>query len=314
MANTKISQLPSWTGTVADQRWFVMNNNSETETFKYQGYVTPLKNVYSQYSFQNAWDSTDRVASDYQVVIGGGNGSDIDATSSPFCSIFGSTNCQITTKHNGKGYGTIIAGSTGCQVGGASDSIANYGPGIYSSVSSENNSYFGAMVAAGNSYMRYGADNNNGIQFSHMGGGNGNTIGGLAMESGMLGGKTNTLQQLRSAIIAGENNQILDSGSSVVTTPYRYSTIHGGNGNTMTQSANASIIGGSGNTMTTKDNAVMLGCKSRTASIADATFVENLVLFNYSNLNFVDDTAAAAGGVVLGQVYHNAGALRVRIV
>jgi hypothetical protein len=39
-----------------------------------------------------------------------------------------------------------------------------------------------------------------------------------------------------------------------------------------------------------------------------------LVVFNYSNLNYADDTAAAAGGVVLGQVYHNAGALRIRIV
>jgi len=43
MANTKISQLPSWTGTAADLRWFVMNNSGETETFKYSGYTSPFK-------------------------------------------------------------------------------------------------------------------------------------------------------------------------------------------------------------------------------------------------------------------------------
>ena len=31
-------------------------------------------------------------------------------------------------------------------------------------------------------------------------------------------------------------------------------------------------------------------------------------------LNFVDDTAAAAGGVPVGGMYHNAGAIRIRIV
>jgi hypothetical protein len=30
-------------------------------------------------------------------------------------------------------------------------------------------------------------------------------------------------------------------------------------------------------------------------------------------LNFVDDTAAAAGGVPVGGMYHNAGAIRIRL-
>jgi hypothetical protein len=42
--------------------------------------------------------------------------------------------------------------------------------------------------------------------------------------------------------------------------------------------------------------------------------VENLVVFNYAALDFANDTAAAAGGVVLGQVYHHNGDLRIRIV
>jgi hypothetical protein len=37
-----ISNLPSYTGSAADLRWFVMNNSGETETFKYSGYNTSI--------------------------------------------------------------------------------------------------------------------------------------------------------------------------------------------------------------------------------------------------------------------------------
>jgi hypothetical protein len=42
MANVKISALPSYTGSAADLRWFVMNNSGETETYKYSGYSSQL--------------------------------------------------------------------------------------------------------------------------------------------------------------------------------------------------------------------------------------------------------------------------------
>lgn len=58
--------------------------------------------------------------------------------------------------------------------------------------------------------------------------------------------------------------------------------------------------------------AVALG-RNITASVADCTTVNMLQIANYANLNFADDTAAAAGGVALGQVYHTSGALKVRI-
>ena len=62
------------------------------------------------------------------------------------------------------------------------------------------------------------------------------------------------------------------------------------------------------------DRIVMLGTSGRTATTDTATFVENLVIFNYANLDYANDGAAAAGGVVLGQVYHHNGALKIRIV
>lgn len=52
-------------------------------------------------------------------------------------------------------------------------------------------------------------------------------------------------------------------------------------------------------------------------SLADSfEFKENgiAVLSKYATLNYANDGAAATGGVPLGGIYHNAGALRVRIV
>ena len=50
-----------------------------------------------------------------------------------------------------------------------------------------------------------------------------------------------------------------------------------------------------------------------TALWAAGTTVNQLAMVNYASINYADDTAAAAGGVPLGGVYHNAGALRIRI-
>ena len=105
----------------------------------------------------------------------------------------------------------------------------------------------------------------------------------------------------------GYNNDMSGGGNQ--------NAILGGTNNTITSTQNANtIIGGVGNSITGGTRQVMLGCSGRTATTSSATFVENLVVFNYAALDFNNDTAAAAGGVVLGQVYHNAGALRIRIV
>jgi len=60
------------------------------------------------------------------------------------------------------------------------------------------------------------------------------------------------------------------------------------------------------------NNAVAIG-KNVTASVADYTTTKNLQLTNYASLNYADDTAAAAGGVPLGGIYHTSGALKIRI-
>ena len=50
------------------------------------------------------------------------------------------------------------------------------------------------------------------------------------------------------------------------------------------------------------------------AATANTATVNLFQIAGYASMNYADDTAAAAGGIPLGGVYHNAGALRIRIV
>ena len=50
-----------------------------------------------------------------------------------------------------------------------------------------------------------------------------------------------------------------------------------------------------------------------TAAYSDTLSIKLLEIQNYLNFNFADDAAAAAGSIPLGGVYHNNGALRIRI-
>jgi hypothetical protein len=120
-------------------------------------------------------------------------------------------------------------------------------------------------------------------------------------------GVSNQLQGITGGFIFGKNHTISNGG---------WGGIFAGIGNSISSSGNYNtIIGGQNNSITgTTSGSTILSSNGRTATRNDATFVENLVVFNYAGLNFADDTAAAAGGVVLGQVYHTGGVLKIRIV
>jgi hypothetical protein len=81
---------------------------------------------------------------------------------------------------------------------------------------------------------------------------------------------------------------------------------------TMIGSESSNIPGGTNGT-------VMLGCSGRTGTSDYTTYVETLeafdgiVMTDYANLNFANDSLAAASGVPLGGMYHNAGNMRIRI-
>ena len=150
-----------------------------------------------------------------------------------------------------------------------------------------NNNY----LDQGNSNVLIGGQDNQGTsspQFSSIIGGYQNSMGGGSFNS----------------VIGGSSNQIPNGSNNF---------IGGGTVNSITSSSNYNAIVGSNNsTITGGTNVVMIGCSGRTNTTSQATFVENLVIFNYANLDYSNDAAAAAGGVVLGQVYHNNGALRIR--
>jgi len=59
--------------------------------------------------------------------------------------------------------------------------------------------------------------------------------------------------------------------------------------------------------------AVALG-QGVAASTANTVTIKKLQMLDYASLNYADDTAAAAGGIPLGGVYHTSGALKIRIV
>lgn len=60
------------------------------------------------------------------------------------------------------------------------------------------------------------------------------------------------------------------------------------------------------------NNTVAIGYNVSAVNWADSTTVNNFVIANYASLNYLDNTAAAAGGVPLGGVYHTDGNLKVR--
>ncbi len=60
-------------------------------------------------------------------------------------------------------------------------------------------------------------------------------------------------------------------------------------------------------------NLITINAGNKTEISGNVEFNNLVVLVDYPNLNFADDAAAEAGNVPLGGVYHNAGALRVRV-
>ena len=95
MANTKISALPTWSGTDADSRWFVMNNSGETETFKFSGYTSQVIPANGSNSLRSIYFASNNNLSPYGVLIGGLNTNSISSTGN-YNSIIGAEGSTIT--------------------------------------------------------------------------------------------------------------------------------------------------------------------------------------------------------------------------
>jgi hypothetical protein len=280
MANVKISQLPSWTGSSADLRWFVMNNSGETETFKFSGYTSPLKSGDGTNSVVPVYNtSASNVGLRASIV--GGVGNTITSTQDSN-SIFGGNSNSISSPST-DGANTIVGGFTaGITQGGAC--------GIYSasatisSAGSIYNTIMGAQVAnitSGNRHAIHGgnyqnitggnngfigAGNNNTISGSDSAilGGTGNNIAGGSIST-ILNGETNTINGglqahilggFLNTINAGYTRSIINGGSNNISGTGRYIDINGGFGNTINGSGFfLGIFGGIDNTLSTSSSA-----------------------------------------------------------
>jgi hypothetical protein len=264
MANVKISALPSYTGSAADLRWFVMNNSGETETFKFSGYTSPYK-------------------------TGAGTDSVVNNSNSP--SLASGTNSFVSVQSPGSInagesswiFGKELSVSTATQsmvFGRAHNVISPY----RSVVLGGNNNY----LDQGNSNVLIGGQDNQGQsspQFSSIVGGYQNSIGGGSFNS-VIGGSSNQIPN-------GSNNFIGGGTSNIISSSGNYNFIGGGQGNTLgANTIQTSLTAGYNNNIQATILGFIGGTQDNTITSAGYTYV--LVGGGYNTINATNASAGNA--------------------
>jgi hypothetical protein len=264
-----------------------MNNSGETETYKYSGFTSPIKE-----------SGTSIYPTSYQG-IGLSNiiclGSSTPNNDFRFDAVaIGNNNSIAGPRAIGIGHNLTALVDDCILIGNAAGGSGNGGITTIGSGAIGRGNY-GISIGVGSNIGNTGADRTLSV------GAFGNISGVYSINLGA----ENFINAERSILIGTQQS---------LTSPY--SVLLGGEGNTFNSTGKYNnMFNGSGNTISgTTSGATMLSCSGRIATRNDATFVENLVVFNYAGLDFADDTAAAAGGVVLGQIYHTSGVMKIRIV
>jgi hypothetical protein len=309
MANLKISQLPDYTATVNKNIVFVNNDSGETTTTKIQlNDFNGLTNGTGSNSVKsNNYLTSSPSSANTTNAIAIGNGA--EATGDNSIAIGneayninrdGRTEYILIGKSTrGAQYTTVIGSEANCESGAYAVAVGK------SAAAQSDNS-----IAIGNSSFVGYSNTSDSVAIGYD-----TTVSDNSRRSVVVGALSQS--DSPNCVAIGYDSETDGYGSVAIgdlaRTNGSFGITIGGSGHTNNGNYNT-IIGGFNNVTTSYTGATMLNTKSRSATTNDATFVENLVVFNYSNLNFADDTAAAAGGVVLGQVYHNNGALRIRIV
>lgn len=307
MANTKISALPTWSGTAADLRWFVMNNSGETETFKFSGYTSQFRVGSGGNSILPTYLTPDKALGIYDFVVGESN----------YISSNEGNNAVVGGKNN-----RITANSYSLVAGGLNNAVAGYYSALIGGL---NNSVNGNYSITFGGYSNTISNSGNAFVI----GGNGNTYGGTNEGGGcgILGGTSNTLSVTGGyglTILGGYNNRYKNGSNLGSNFSFSFGTILGGSTNkienttantnganafplilgglsntisgndtnassgvsiinsfssTIISSSGSTILGGNNNTISGKTDAIMIGCSGRTASDDNTTFVENLHTF-----------------------------------
>ena len=147
-------------------------------------------------------------------------------------------------------------------------------------------------------------------------GGNNNEATGS--QSGVFAGRINVASGIESVVAGGNQNEITGGynfigGGAANEIQGQISAIIGGNINNIGSSGGFSaIVGGASNNLN-HNYSVVLGGQYQTTLQNEEVVVPKLRTTEYASLNFSGDTAAAAGGVQLGEFYHDNGAVRIRI-
>ena len=312
MANTKISQLPLWSGTARELRWFVMNNSGETETYKFSGYSAQLIPGTGTSSYRTP-DGT--ASGTNSIAVGNGAGaSGTNTISIGNGSIAGTSTIGIGNNLNaitnssvaigsalysngnfGVMIGNDLAGYTNCVViGGQSRATGSGGitigmsndnnAGVESSILGYNNkisneTYASVLYDLGGSYNNIVASNSfigfktTNRNYNSIFGGDSNIIIASGNSNTIIGGVSNTTS-------GDTSNTFIVNGNSLKSIKTG-DVIINSSGNTITGTGTyKQLIGGSGNTISGSYSGVsMINCFGRTATTDNATFVENLHIY-----------------------------------
>ena len=215
------------------------------------------------------------------LVIGAGNNDNISG--SDHCLIVGSGN-QITSNSDQSvafGQGNTITGSTDALAVGNSNTITSSQRALSLGYNNDVNSA-SSFVAGGDNAVN-GANTNMVLGFDHQ--------------------VTNSQN-----FIIG--NQLISDGNKMVL-GYRNQTTYP-TPNEPLGLGQTKFVVATGSSTTNDSNALLITEGGRQSGGVDQ--VPRIILPTVVNFNFADDTAAAAGGIPVGGLYHNAGALRIRLV
>ena len=200
-----------------------------------------------------------------------------------------------TTATGVGGFGNNVGGSYTVNVGGTSNTIGGTTGGAFSAASAQGTGFVYAIIG--------GANHNVQTDSTVVAAGNRNTTISGHRDGGIFGGNDHIINGNdtdRSVIIGGSTNLIQSSS-------FGDSVIVGGKNNKVYHSASV-VLGGDG-LETTKNEEVVVPRLTISGS-----FVDTVVIANWASIDFVDDAAAAAGGIPLGGVYRNGNFLMIRIV
>lgn len=328
MANVKISALPSWTGSPADLRWFVMNNQGELETFKFSGYTSQLIPATGGDSYVTINVPRTHAPDDFMLVLG--NHSGTTASSGINSAVLGGRNNRTTNQfgvvagglNNTAGYICGIFGGNGGNADGNTAMIIGGENNTCSNVS------FGGIFSGLQNYLQGGNDAANQIIGGYdnrlsTNGGQGNTLmGGRSNRwtqfdsrdpyigapryglGTMLGGYQNRIEGLATDssgshaypfLVGGNLNKIFGEESNNTSTTG--ATIINSTSSRIKNSFNSSILGGVNNFITKAYNNTIIHSVDSSVNSAETYVTSGVSLVNCIKTDITNSNNTVALGL-----------------